>query len=194
LEKMEDRRSKLESLIKVVHDFPSEVSYNKMVPLCKVAFCPGRIIHTNEFKVLDEKQSEKDLSKVEFISYKHTVQKLEKRLESVKNELRSMSKLEFPKDNLSSFDSLPLKVEKEVASENRIFEIREYFDQTEADMDLTQFNLQPDRHEMLDITDQIEKLEKLSATGEINETSHHVSRVLFFSQMSDSLWLFCIPL
>lgn len=50
-------RSKIKETIAIVLDFPKKLSYDCMLPLSKMAFMPAKMIHTNEFLVLPEKQS-----------------------------------------------------------------------------------------------------------------------------------------
>lgn len=55
--RLQVKRSKIKETIATVLDFPKKLSYDCMLPLSKMAFMPAKMIHTNEFLVLPEKQS-----------------------------------------------------------------------------------------------------------------------------------------
>lgn len=195
LEQLEQKRQDLQKTLQLVQDFPSKVSYNRLIPITKVAFCHGKLVHTNEFKVAEVGGSEKDISALDFISYKDAAQILQGRLELVDSAISSETGVGFAqktppassssagapnsKDNkpitqtsaatiisssMTPKPSSKLKassVDEHVVSngqsqngvKDRIFEIREYFDDKDA---------ASPGHELMDITEQIENLEKLS--------------------------------
>ena len=45
-------KSQYEQLDKILESLPDKRVHKCMVPLSKVAFCPGRLVHTNEITVL----------------------------------------------------------------------------------------------------------------------------------------------
>jgi hypothetical protein len=54
--RLQVERSKISETIATVLDFPKKLSYDCMLPLSKVAFMPAKMVHTNEFLVLPDKQ------------------------------------------------------------------------------------------------------------------------------------------
>lgn len=193
LEELEQRRQDLEKTLQLVLEFPAKVSYDRLIPISKVAFCPGKIVHTNEFKVLEMGGNEKDLSALSFISYKDAAQVLQERLQLVDSMISSETGVPIASKDPSSssyyandaavskdkklstksfLEPKPSAASKASSTENitaptqhisngqsqnsmkdRIFEIREYFDGE---------NASSPGHELMDITEQIENLEKLS--------------------------------
>jgi hypothetical protein len=84
---IEESISSLQVTKERVTNFPNKVRYDVMVPIGKVAFCPGQLIHTNEFKVLEPSQTEVDLPAIEIISHKDTAIILESRVEELQKKL-----------------------------------------------------------------------------------------------------------
>jgi hypothetical protein len=85
-----------------------------MIPLSSVAFCPGELIHTNEFKVLEDKNSLNELDKLPFRSYYETIQVLKERIqriEGAKSEQVDQKPLKSSMKKISSSSSSePTKV------------------------------------------------------------------------------------
>jgi prefoldin subunit 5 len=54
--RLQVERAKISETIATVLDFPKKLSYDCMLPLSKMAFMPAKMVHTNEFLVLPEKQ------------------------------------------------------------------------------------------------------------------------------------------
>lgn len=75
----EEKESILSSIEKI-NRFPTKISYDVMIPLSKIAFCQGQLIHTNEFKLLQPRENEKSLQSIPFCSYSDVIESLRKRL------------------------------------------------------------------------------------------------------------------
>jgi hypothetical protein len=86
---LESRLRNLEELRLRVLEMPCKVSYEQMIPLSKVAFCPGKLIHTNEFKVPDEADSSPNLDRLPFISHIDAAEKLQGRLKKLEKQIES---------------------------------------------------------------------------------------------------------
>lgn len=158
LEDLQSRHDAIQATVEKVLTFPSKVSYDGLVPISKIAFCPGKVIHTNEFKVLGEGQSEADLSKIEFTSYTETADILKLRLAEVNDQIKALTR----NDSKSAYvpPTVPLSQSMEVDSD-RVYEIREFYDGDGNIMMMDTDSSQP-KHELVDISEELNKLEKLS--------------------------------
>lgn len=217
---MEERLQNLEALRQRILEMPSKVSYEQMIPLSKVAFCPGKLIHTNEFKIPDEHDTNPNLDKIDYISYieaaeklKNRINGLEQRVEEERKQSTSASiisktehqenatKSYFPDNNTSTATDQPYtgnpihnsKVSKKqtdsTATDNenspknnrsRVFEIREYLDDESGESANTAI---PVKHEVTDITEQIERMEKFTSKpeGRIPSSSYlNVCKNIYF--------------
>ena len=54
--RLQVERAQISETIATVLDFPKKLSYDCMLPLSKMAFMPAKMVHTNEFLVLPDKQ------------------------------------------------------------------------------------------------------------------------------------------
>lgn len=158
LEDLQSRHDAIQATVEKVLTFPSKVSYDGLVPISKIAFCPGKVIHTNEFKVLGEGQSEADLSKIEFTSYTETADILKLRLAELNDQIKALTR----NDSKSAYvpPTVPLSQSMEVDSD-RVYEIREFYDGDGNIMMMDTDSSQP-KHELVDISEELNKLEKLS--------------------------------
>lgn len=57
IDHLQVERVQLQSTIQRVLDFPKKIEYECMVPVSKVGFMPGKIVHTNEFLLIPDSQS-----------------------------------------------------------------------------------------------------------------------------------------
>jgi hypothetical protein len=57
IEHLQVERVQLQSTIQRILDFPKRIEYDCMVPVSKVGFMPGKIIHTNEFLLIPNSES-----------------------------------------------------------------------------------------------------------------------------------------
>lgn len=194
---IQERRQALQELHDRLLTMPSKVSYEQMVPLSKVAFCPGKLIHTNEFKIGDEHDPNPNLDKIDLVSYIDAAEILKQRIlaldlqsESLSNNQNQSKFVESslksniaasetlsPANNKSPTTKAPEPISKEPSSsatladastKPRVFEIREYFDEG-SETAGTDVNFQiPSKHEVQDITEQIEKMERFTSKPEGN--------------------------
>lgn len=159
VEKLQARRDALQSIVEKVLTFPSKVSYDGMVPISNIAFCPGKVIHTNEFKVLGEDQTERDLSSTNFTSYCETADILKLRLEALNSKIiESFHKSKY-KAELQDIPP-PSASELVEADSERVYEIREFYDE-DGSVVMNTADSQP-KHELVDISEELNKLEKLT--------------------------------
>lgn len=186
---LESRLRNLEELRLRVLEMPCKVSYEQMIPLSKVAFCPGKLIHTNEFKVPDDDDSSPNLDRLPFISHVEAADKLQERAKKldkrIENEKVSNSNPNFVKASASASTSTSASPSSSTASKSsavptgkeqsqntakmssikeeapkpkgRVFEIREYLDGDGAE------SANVASGEVMDITEQIEKMEKFTS-------------------------------
>lgn len=59
IERLQVERVQLQSTIQRVLDFPKRIDYECMVPVSKMGFMPGKIIHTNEFLLTPDSHTTK---------------------------------------------------------------------------------------------------------------------------------------
>lgn len=175
---LESRLRNLEELRLRVLEMPCKVSYEQMIPLSKVAFCPGKLIHTNEFKVPDDADSSPNLDRLPFISHIDAAEKLQERLKKLEKQIESeratSSNPNFVKASTSTSTAKASEApaneeqtptaattssEKEQTpkSKRRVFEIREFLDGDGAE------SANATGGEVTDITEQIEKMEKFTS-------------------------------
>jgi hypothetical protein len=179
----------LKSTISKIDDLPKKVSYQVMIPLSSVAFCPGELIHTNEFKVLEDKNSLNELDKLPFRSYYETIQVLKERIqriEGAKSEQVDRKPLKSSMKKISSSSEptkahshpecnekkrtvvinevpqvqAPKSTEKASALvEDPIFEIREYEENDDSNSNNGKNNNSNSRFELIDVSKQLQYME-----------------------------------
>lgn len=192
---LESRLRNLEDLRLRVLEMPCKVSYEQMIPLSKVAFCPGKLIHTNEFKVPDDPDSSPNLDRLPFISHIEAADKLQGRQKKLEKQIESeratssnpnfvkaststssstatatatstatptaskVSEAEAPvhKNKPSTAATSSSDKEQTQKSKGRVFEIREYLEGDGAE------SANATGGEVMDITEQIEKMEKFTS-------------------------------
>ncbi|WJX50944.1 hypothetical protein P8452_37185 [Trifolium repens] len=109
------------NLINLVQKLPDQLSHHVMVPFGKAAFFPGRLIHTNEFKVLLGEGYYADRTS------KQTVEILQRRGKSLDSQVESLQAMI---NNLASFINV---ADSEVAG--GLVEIREEYVEDEDGSD-----------------------------------------------------------
>lgn len=179
---LESRLRNLEELRLRVLEMPCKVSYEQMIPLSKVAFCPGKLIHTNEFKVSDDADPSPNLDRLPFISHIDAADKLQERLKKLEKQIEServaslnpnfvkaststststssAKASEAPANEEQTPTTAATSSEKEQTptSKGRVFEIREYLEGDGAE------SANATGGEVMDITEQIEKMEKFTS-------------------------------
>ena len=109
LHALHDSRGQLEETIAKVRSFPEEVTRPCLVPLSRVAFLPGRFVHTNEFVVdvpeLEEGDEDTttgggtvDLKDLTWTSHSQTAAVLQKRLDRVLARIRTIEDISAGKE------------------------------------------------------------------------------------------------
>lgn len=92
--RLEKCKENLQLTMKQVMDFPKKVSYNCMIPLSSVAFTPGKIVHTNEFRLApcdnDFRISSDNTLDKKLLSYLEIHEILENRTNSLNLRLSSL--------------------------------------------------------------------------------------------------------
>jgi hypothetical protein len=128
---MTDRKEELHNLLEKIENFPSKVSYDALIPLSKVGFSYGKIIHTNEFCVLDSENREisfKDVEKLK--SHVDVIDVLRHRIRSLESSTYSKSNNHLPR-KAGSLASAVIESNSPVAHsdpDEQIFEIKEFID------------------------------------------------------------------
>ena len=130
LQQLQAKYRSLSQVMKKVADFPGQVRYkNVLVPETGVSFQYATLIHTNEFKILDEVEEQscksiediqKMLQRKELLSYKQAGEKLQIRQHSLVKKIvdhQKRHKLPISKfENGPSSSSLEAKVDVESTS------------------------------------------------------------------------------
>lgn len=205
---LESRLRNLEELRLRVLEMPCKVSYEQMIPLSKVAFCPGKLIHTNEFKVPDDADSSPNFDRLPFISHIDAAEKLQERFKKLEKQIESeratslnpnfvkastststltstsTAKASEPPANeeqTSTAATTSSRKEQTPKAKGRVFEIREFLDGDGAE------SANATGGELTDITEQIEKMEKFTSkpTGTVPGKSFlNVSHCELYSTVS----------
>jgi hypothetical protein len=132
IERLQVERVQLQSTIQRVLDFPKRIEYKCMVPISKVGFMPGKIIHTNEFLLVPDSESSiikdvstyplNDKSSAKWHSYTETAEVLMNRVADIDRDIgaskitRSKKQMMFPSVSSSDRVSKEPKVVNEKKS------------------------------------------------------------------------------
>jgi prefoldin subunit 5 len=97
IERLQVERVQLQSTIQRVLDFPKRIEYKCMVPVSKVGFMPGKIVHTNEFLLVPDSECSiikevspyplNDKSSAKWHSYTETAEVLMNRVADIDRDL-----------------------------------------------------------------------------------------------------------
>lgn len=99
LDTLNTQRQELQETITKVLSFPQEVTRPCLVPISKVAFFPGRYIHTNEFVLdLPSEAGEVEMDKVQWKSHTQTAAVLQQRVEEITSRIRNIENFHSDKE------------------------------------------------------------------------------------------------
>lgn len=104
---LDQEKTDLYEMIDKLKSYPNKIRYPVKIPVSKVAFREGFIVHTNEIKVLEPGQTEASLPSIDFCSHFDAMEKLKKRIEEIDRNFIHMNVLNLKDDKKNSTSIQP---------------------------------------------------------------------------------------